>query len=110
MTLTVAPSPVPIRLDAGGTYRVGATRVTLHTVVSAFNGGSSAEQIVRLYPTLALRDVYGVINFYLSQKSEVDAYLAELEREAGRLRVEIESQPQNRLLREKLLARRTPQQ
>jgi len=109
MSLSVAAEPVPLRVDAGGTYRIGATRVTLDTVVWAYNNGHSAEQIVRQYPALSLSDVYAVILYYLRHRAEVDAYLAEAEREADALqqRLEAESKPSDLLA--KLLARRTQQ-
>jgi uncharacterized protein (DUF433 family) len=75
MTLTLSADPLPIRLDEGGTYRVGESGVRLDTVVYAYTHGSSAEQIVREFPTLALQDVYAVIAYYLNHRSEVEAYL-----------------------------------
>ena len=106
MTLTVAPSPVPLQLDEGGTYRVGPTRVTLDTVVGAFNEGFSVEQIAVQYPTLALEDIYGVITFYLQNRGAVDRYLAGRQREADEIRRRIEATPSVVGLREKLIARR----
>lgn len=106
MTLTILADPLPLRLDKGNTYRVGSTRIRLDTIVLAYNSGSSAEQITRDYPGLKLADVHAVIAYYLHHKSEVDAYLAAREVEAAKLRAEIEAQPQNRELREKLIARR----
>lgn len=109
MTLTLAADPIPLRLDQGGTYRVGNTRVRLDTVVYAYNHGSSAEQIVRDFPTLDPADVHWVIGFYLRHKAEVDVYLQEREREAASLREQIESEPRNKALRENLTAKRKPQ-
>ena len=106
MTLTITTTPLPLRLDKGDTYRVGNTRVRLDTVVFAYNAGSSAEQITGDYPGLELADVHSVIAYYLRHKAEVDAYITAREQEAARLRAEIEAQPQNRDLREKLIARR----
>jgi len=104
MTLTIAAQEIPLRLDDGGTYRVGATRVRLDTVVFAYNQGSSAEQIVRDFPTLDPADVHWVIGFYLRHKAEVDAYLQEREREAAELRKQIEAEPGNKALRERLIS------
>jgi uncharacterized protein (DUF433 family) len=105
MTLTLAADPLPLRLDAGGTYRVGQTRVRLDTVVFAYNAGSSAEQITRDYPGLELADVHSVIGYYLHHKPEVDAYLQQREREAEELKRAIEAEPHNRDLRQKILDR-----
>lgn len=106
MTLTLAAEPLPIRLDEGGTYRVGPTRVRLDSVVFLYNQGSSAEQIVAEYPSLQLADVHLVIAYYLNHKSDVEAYLAVRQQEADELRTKIEALPQNKALREKLMALR----
>ena len=106
MSLSVAAEPVPLRVDAGGTYRIGATRVTLDTVVWAYNNGDSAERIVLQYPVLRLPDVYAVILYYLRHQAEVDAYLAEAEREADALQQRLEAESNPTGLRAKLLARR----
>ncbi|HEX9945461.1 MAG TPA: DUF433 domain-containing protein [Thermoanaerobaculia bacterium] len=89
-----------------GVVRVGGTRVTLDSVVHAFKAGSSAEDIVRKFPTLSLADVYAVISYYLRHKAEVEAYLEEREREAQELRQQIEAKFDTRGIREMLLARR----
>jgi uncharacterized protein (DUF433 family) len=109
MSLSVAASPVPLRLDSSGTYRVGPTRVTLHTVVGSFNEGHSAEQIVLQYPTLSLADVYAVISYYLQHKVEVDAHLAECDREADIDQRRSQANANLPELRAKLLARRNGQ-
>jgi uncharacterized protein (DUF433 family) len=92
MVLCISADPLPLRLDKGGTYRVGNTRVRLDTVVFAYHSGSSAEAITRDYPGLELADVHSVIAYYLHHKSEVDAYLAQREREAAELREKLESE------------------
>lgn len=92
MTLTLAADPLPLRLDSGGTYRVGPTRVRLDSVVYLHNQGSSAAQIVSEFPSLELADVYAVISYYLRHKPEVDAYLAERERTAEALKRQLESE------------------
>lgn len=105
MTLTIAAEPVPLRLDAGGTYRVGPTRIRLDSIVFLYNQGSSAGQIVSEFPSLDLADVHAVITYYLRHKEDVDAYVQQREHEAEELRVKIESQPQNKQLRENIAAR-----
>lgn len=102
----VVVDPLPLRLVEGGTYRIGKTRVQLDTVIYAYNSGSTAQQIVEDYPTLELADVYSVIGYYLRHRSDVDAYLAARQDAADKLREQIEALPQNKLLREKLMARR----
>lgn len=106
MVASAASIPVPLTTDRHGTQRVGNTRVTLDTVIYAFQEGLTAEEILQQYPTLALADIYGVISHYLSHREEVDAYLTEREREAADLRRKIEDGQDRVEFRERLLARR----
>jgi uncharacterized protein (DUF433 family) len=100
------PQVVPLTTDESGTIRVGEMRVRLDTVVYAFNQGYTAEQIVDHYPALQLVDVYAVITYYLGHRPAVDDYIQQREREADKIRYEIQSQPEYQAFREKLLARR----
>lgn len=106
MTLNLPVEPSPLRLDDRGACRVGNTRVCLDTIVFAHNSGLPAEQIVQHYPVLNLQDVHAAVSFYLDHRVEVDAYIAARKKEADKLRAEFEAQPQNKELREKLIARR----
>src|SRR6266576_6086900 len=65
-----------------GGYYVAGTRVSLDSVVYAFNPGDSPEPILEEFPLLdKLSRVYGAIAFYLDHKAEIDKYLEETERE-----------------------------
>ena len=65
-----------------GGYYVAGVRISLDSVVYAFNRGESPEQILEGYPLLgALARAYGAIAFYLDHKAEVDQYLDEGARE-----------------------------
>jgi hypothetical protein len=86
--------------------RVGGTRVTLDTVVSAFQEGLTAEEIVQQYPSLALADVYAVISYFLRRRSEVEIYLTNQRRQAGEIRRRDEAGLDPQGIRERLLARR----
>lgn len=97
---------VPIHTDAEGVVRVADTRVTLETIVGAFETGATAEEIAQQYPAVPLVDVYSVITYYLRHKPDVDAYRAEREALAGRVREEVERRFPSVGLRERLLARR----
>lgn len=77
MALSVTPITPPIQLDAEGVARISGTRVTLDTIVHAFQRGATPEQIADKYPALSLRDVYLAISYYLDHRAEVDAYLDE---------------------------------
>jgi uncharacterized protein (DUF433 family) len=63
----------------GGYYVIGS-RVSLESVICLFLDGASPETIVDEFPTLSLEQVYGAITFYLADRANIDAYLAESER------------------------------
>ena len=86
MPFVIAANPIPLHIDADGVVRVGKTRVTLDTVVSAYCDGATAEEIVLQYPSLQLSDVYVVIGYYLDHATEVDAYLEQRERVGAEVR------------------------
>jgi uncharacterized protein (DUF433 family) len=111
MMLDLRAEPVPLRVDTGGVVRVGQTRVTLHTVVTAFHQGLGAEEIADRYPSLTLPDVYSVLGYYLRHRSVLDAYLEEQRLAAEEFRAENQQRWPSQALRKKLLARlRRPEQ
>ncbi len=89
MTLTIATETVPLVTDVDGVIRVGKTRVTLDTVISAILDGATAEEITHQYPSLDLADVYSVIAYYLRRRAEVDAYLQQRREQAEKIRRQI---------------------
>ena len=65
----------------GGYYVVGV-RISLDSIVYAFNRGDSPERILEEFPLLdKVSRVYGAIAFYLDHQAEIDKYLEETERE-----------------------------
>src|SRR5437016_176196 len=78
------------------------TRVSLDSVIMAFNQGATPEQIVQDYDTLDLSQVYAAISYYLQHRDEIDSYLAD----RGHRREELRAQYNPHGIREKLLARR----
>ena len=110
MPLAVAPERLPLAEDADGVMRVGGTRVTLDTVAGAFNDGATAEDIVSMYTSLDLGDVYAVIAYCLRRRADVDAYLRRREEEGAAVRAENEARCDPHGVRERLLARRGAQQ
>lgn len=106
MSLVVAALRVPLRADADGVIRVGSTRVTLDTVVTAFREGLTVEEIVSQYPSLRLADVYQVIGYFLDHEAEVDAYVQARQQQAAEIRRENENRFDPAGLRDRLLARR----
>jgi len=102
----IATETVPLVTDIDGVIRVGKTRITLDTVISAFLDGATAEEITHQYPSLDLADVYSVIAYYLRRRSEVDAYLQQRQEEAEKIRRWNESRFDPSGIRDRLLARR----
>jgi len=105
MTIQITNEPVPLAMYANGMVRVGGTRITLDTVIAAFNEGATAEDIVADYPVLNLADVYAVISFYLHKRAEVDAYLSQRGQQARQTRQENEARFGPHRIRERLPAR-----
>jgi len=106
---TLVAHPAPLRTDEHGVIRVGETRVTLETVLTAFKNGFGAEEIVLKYPTLNLTDVYAVIAYYLWNRSGIDAYLEHVQREANTRYEEYETHYPTVPIRERLLKTRSDQ-
>lgn len=106
MVRSVPTEPPPVAADPNGVLRVGGTRVTLDTVVGAFNAGSTPEKIVLRYDSLRLDDVYLVLGYYLRHRAEVDAYLAARHQRGEERRAEVEAHLPWHNVRERLLRRR----
>ena len=97
---------IPLATDADGVIRVGGTRVTLDTVIAAYQDGATAEEVVERYPTLNLGDVYTVFGYYIHHEAEVESYLKKRRKDAERVRAENESRHSPIGVRARLLARR----
>jgi uncharacterized protein (DUF433 family) len=63
--------------DAG--LYIAGSRVSLDSIVYAFQQGSSPEEIQQDWPILSLEQVYGAITYYLANRAHVDEYLREAE-------------------------------
>ena len=97
---------IPLREEPQGVLRVGKSRVLLELVIHAHQRGASPQDIVRMYDTLDLGDVYAVIAYYLAHPGEIDEYLRKCDEEAEAIRRQIESsQPLQTNLKKELLAR-----
>ena len=108
MALMIQPEAAPLRVDEQGVCRVSGTRVTLETLVHAFQQGATAEEIAQQYPSVPLADVYATIAYYLKHRDEIDRYLQNVEEEETRVLQEVRSRSPLVDLRERLLARRKP--
>jgi len=108
MSLVIDTDPIPLKMDRDGVVRVGGTRVTLDTIVFAFQQGATPEEIAQQFPTVKLPDIYAAISFYLRRRREVDGYLEGRKGEAEAVRQENESRFPPEGIRDRLLARRSP--
>jgi uncharacterized protein (DUF433 family) len=102
------PSPVPLVTGDDAVIRISGTRITLDTIVAAFDRGSTAEEIVQQYPTLGLEAAYSALAWILQHREEVDAYLAKRTAESALIRAEIEKRSPPDGIRARLLARQRP--
>jgi uncharacterized protein (DUF433 family) len=111
MALTFEAVSVPLSMDDTGTVRVHGTRLTLDTVLGAYERGDTPQEIVEGFPDLSVADVYAILAFYFHHREEVDAYIQEKEARGDELRKMIEArQGSQEGLRERLLARRAQRQ
>jgi len=97
---------LPFAEDEHQVIRVGGTRVSLESVVVAFDRGASAEEIVDRYPGLDLPQVYATLAYVLANRALVDAYLSRRQAEVANLRAQVEAKHPAAGLRARLLARR----
>ncbi len=104
--LVVELETAPIVIDADSVARIADTRVTLDTVVIAFEQGATAEEIAYRYPVLKLSDIYNAIGFYLNHQEEVATYLQQRQQQARSVRTINEQKFNPQTLHARLLARR----
>lgn len=94
-----------VRLE-DGVFKVADSRVSLDSIVYAFNNGADAAEIQHDFDSLSLAQVHTAIAYYLHNKAEVDAYLAEQEIRQEQMRKRIERDFPPKVTREMLLARK----
>jgi uncharacterized protein (DUF433 family) len=95
----------PIYADDQGRLRITATRVLLDLVVYAYHQGKRPEEIVQMYPTLDLENLYFALAYYFLNRIEVDSYIRRMEQEADYLHQEWEAHNVPSLTRAELTAR-----
>jgi uncharacterized protein (DUF433 family) len=75
--------------ERDGGYYIAGTRISLDSIVHAFQAGESPEGILRSFPLAGpLVKIYGAITFYLENKEKVEAYLRDQDRRWDALRKE----------------------
>jgi uncharacterized protein (DUF433 family) len=104
MPVSFGTIPRAIRRVQGGTLRVGNSRVSLDSVVYAFNRGEGAAEIQDAFDTLSLAEIHAAIAYYLHNKEKVDKYLAKRELEFEKARAK--SHDANKKLIDKIQARK----
>ncbi len=68
-----------------GGYWISGTRISLDSVVYAFQRGAAPESILRSFPLLTLEQVYGAITYYLAHEQQINDYLRRGEAEYAAL-------------------------
>ena len=106
MSIIIEAEAPPLKQWEDGSIRVGGTRLLLELVINAYDRGLSAEEIVHSFPSVTLADIHAVIAYYLKHKSDVESYLAEVEKQGAEIRKKIDESSPAGSLRERLLARR----
>ncbi|HEX6626116.1 MAG TPA: DUF433 domain-containing protein [Pyrinomonadaceae bacterium] len=104
--MTEATTTVPLFTDEAGVLRVAGTRVSLDSVIHAFDQGATPEEIAQDFPTLDLAAIYSVLGYYLQNRAEVEQYLEQRKVRRAESRKEIEARFNPHGLRERLLARK----
>jgi uncharacterized protein (DUF433 family) len=98
--------PAPLVEDDDGVLHVAGTRVTLDSIVMAFDLGATPEEIVQRYPSVDLASAYTIIAYTLRHRDSVDSYLAGRARVGAETRADIEARFPSDGMRARLLARR----
>ena len=96
---------IPIYTDKDGRMRVSGTRVLLDLIIHAYQRDETPEQIVQMYTTLTLDQVYLAIGYYLRHRESVDDYILRMDTEGERLRREWEAEHPPKVTKAELLAR-----
>src|SRR5215469_864412 len=75
--------------ERDGGYYIAGTRISLDSIVHAFQDGESPEGILRSFPMAGpLVRIYGAITFYLENREKVEEYFRAQEQRWDTLRRE----------------------
>jgi uncharacterized protein (DUF433 family) len=102
-TLTV---DVPLVADERGNLYVVDTRLPLELIINDYRRGHSAERIASSYAGLSLSAVYGVLAYYHTNRTELDHYVDEKNRQLKDLHAQIERDFPAQKMREEIKRRR----
>ena len=99
----------PLIWGEDGTIRVAGSRVTLDSVVHAFQRGATAEDIREQFPSLSLCTIYGTLAYYLEHQTQIEAYLQKQQRADEETQQEVETRSSSASLRAQVKSRRERQ-
>ncbi len=68
---------VPLAEDPHGVIRVGGTRVTLESIVTAWRQGATPEEVAMQFPSVGVDDLYLVFGWVFRNRKAVDNYVQE---------------------------------
>ena len=74
-------------------------------MLCAYKQGSDPEEIIDMFTSLKLADVYIVISYYLQNRDEIEAYLSERQKQHELVRQMNEARFDPNGIRERLLSR-----
>ena|ERR1035438_534715 len=97
---------IPMATGADGVIRVSGTRVTLDSILLAFNDGATPEEIAQQYPTVPLADIYHLIGYCLRHAADLEEYLRRRQGESREVQQQNEARWNPDGVRPRLLARR----
>lgn len=106
MSLLILNEPVPLCTNTDGVVLIKDSRIPLESIISPFQDGATAEEIVSRYPTLQLSDIYMVISYYLKNAPQVDAYISQRQEIATQIRKQNEQRFDPQGIRLRLLTRK----
>lgn len=96
---------VPLETNSQGVVRVAGTRVSLNSIIHAYNEGATAEEIVLRFPTCTIDKIYTILSWPLNHPQEVADYLVTQSQQKQQLAAEIKRTYPSANLRDRLLTR-----
>lgn len=105
MKLTYDEVRLPVSVWPDGRVSADGTRLTLETVLYAIREANSPERIVEMFPGTDLGHLYLLEGYYLTRTKEAKNYLRKNDEAWERAKAEIDAQPGQKELRERIRER-----
>ena len=105
MELTYDEVRVPVSVWQDGKVSADGTRLTLETVLYALSEANPPERIVEMFPGTKLSDLYLLSGYYRTCREEARVFLKKNDEEWERAKAEIDAQPGQQELRDRIKAR-----